>query len=1224
MKNRLLVMMALFGAASVSMPAWAEDKYPDPELKFVAPNLTQDGTGGGKYYIYHVATKKFMNNGNWEHDWNTELAVADEGKVVTLSWGKDYELSRRPLSDPLYHDHSGWRFSMMDAPTNGGFHELFIPAELCIAVDHSKQGHILWDIVPQADGSYRIRILAADPTYGIDNTSDYGNAWCYVTQGAHGLGVNPLFNIESELENFGGDWKFVAPADYPIYVAKMAFKAKLEEAAVAAIPNLADYEAIYNSTTATPEDYEEATEDIVRDMLQFKYSSASEDHPADVSDLITNAKLEKNANGWTTWRADNSNNFQWQGGRTDIKVPDGDEPFTNFFERWKAGGANQGSWHMIQDLKDLPDGKYSLTARIFNNIQKATAEDPGPKGIFLRARTLNGTTEIEATTPSPDGSAYAYAYTIEFSVLGGTATIGVYAEDPNQSWAGAGYFTLLYKGTTGATTMKEALQNAVTDAETKYEGFVTDYAEAWSLAADAKYQSDIKDAKDLLLASDVKDDTYQKMILNLAYRMDTLNTDIQAYATLDSKLTEVENTIDDDPIYQELGEDNFTNFWDCFDENFANPMDARTFDPALLDSFDVWMNRARMMDVSAGLVAGLTNNVTALLQNPDFSDGKNGWKGFASDGQPTVNSGVAEGWQTTFDVYQELTDLPQGSYEVSFFGFYRPGSNVECQKNWGNESWNTVMGYLYGNETMQPFVHVYSTLYDKNIMNNCSQLNDIADPEAEALGKWALNGLASADSAFNKLGDFKATAKFYVKEDGKLRIGATIPQAPGWGDYWCAFDNFQITYLGADDASGLIYGLDIKIQEAQAQLANTAMSVQETKTNLTNVITAANNADRETMTVEECQKLLADLDEAIAADREAVNKVIAFSSVWNNYDAFQMDQDNYDKYGDADAWVDLEDLLTDTQDYVEELAIFDNVAQIDAEIVKMNELYGLMLTSIISGDGASISDPVDVTAALQNPGFDESTSWVGWTQKGAAVVDLYANDNSVVDQGNMAEIYNSEDGFVSQIVYGMPKGYYRLNFNGFYRAGTTNAGALARRDSTEEQNTEVFVTCGEQAWSTPLPSIMEHISEYKYLTNDAFIPDTMFTEPTGRLYHIVSNKPAAAKLAFNEGAYKGTLSFEVATEGQPIELGVRKVGHIGSDWTCFDNFELWYLGVGEENKPGDFNTAIEEVAGAATVVKTTWYTVSGIKVPADAAKRGLYIRQDEMSDGTTKSAVVVK
>ena len=97
MKNRLLALMALCGATSSTLPLWAA--WEDPELQFVEPNLATDGTGGGVYYIYHVATQKFMTNGQ---PYGTRLVVAETGQEMTLSYGEDYELANLPESNDDY------------------------------------------------------------------------------------------------------------------------------------------------------------------------------------------------------------------------------------------------------------------------------------------------------------------------------------------------------------------------------------------------------------------------------------------------------------------------------------------------------------------------------------------------------------------------------------------------------------------------------------------------------------------------------------------------------------------------------------------------------------------------------------------------------------------------------------------------------------------------------------------------------------------------------------------------------------------------------------------------------------------------------------------------------------------------------------------------------------------------------------------------------------------
>ena len=71
-----------------------------------------------------------------------------------------------------------------------------------------------------------------------------------------------------------------------------------------------------------------------------------------------------------------------------------------------------------------------------------------------------------------------------------------------------------------------------------------------------------------------------------------------------------------------------------------------------------------------------------------------------------------------------------------------------------------------------------------------------------------------------------------------------------------------------------------------------------------------------------------------------------------------------------------------------------------------------------------------------------------------------------------------------------------------------------------------------------------------------------------------------------------------------------------------------YYGDGDANKPDDIDDAldtnIDEVVtdGKATVVSSAWYTINGVRV-AEPKQRGIYIRQDKMSDGTTKAVKVM-
>lgn len=90
MKNRILAAMALCCATSSTMPLWAAE-YGDPTIVTVEPNLATDGTGGGKYYIYHVATRKFIAAGNAS---GTQLSVDSIGQEITMAYGEVWGIER--------------------------------------------------------------------------------------------------------------------------------------------------------------------------------------------------------------------------------------------------------------------------------------------------------------------------------------------------------------------------------------------------------------------------------------------------------------------------------------------------------------------------------------------------------------------------------------------------------------------------------------------------------------------------------------------------------------------------------------------------------------------------------------------------------------------------------------------------------------------------------------------------------------------------------------------------------------------------------------------------------------------------------------------------------------------------------------------------------------------------------------------------------------------------
>ena len=1228
MKNRLLALMALCTATSSTLPLWAAD-WADPKLTFVEPDL--EGIKGGQkevYYVYHVASEKFMSNGA---DFNTTFIVSNTGQEVTLSYGPDYELITHAKDANDYSAAESYRLSLMNAPSNGGFHEVFLDPGVKCYVDHNKQGHILWDIVSQGNGLYRIRVNADDPTYGTNKTENaaYKNTWMGVnpnTDGTWNEVINPLIVPgTSGYEKAEFDWKFVEPEVYEVYVAKKnVLKPQLEAADEAGYTDYAKYKELYESDKATVEQIEEAAEELKDAVLEFRYSSASEATPADLTAKITNASFGDGSNGWTSWRANNNNNFgvvtKKEG---EIGTSDGFD-FRTFFERWIATPPT-GDYYIEQSLSELPDGKYRLKAYI---MTQQTAENGGPKGLFLYAKTVAGESKKEADVPSPDGTPYAAPYTVDFSVIGGTATVGMRSEGSKDGWSAVGYFTLQYMGKAGAITMRDALNQNITEAETQYKEEIS--LKKHSKEGDKKYEEMIALAKAAVANGEVKDDSLQSIAKSLQLRMDSLALDVAAYQTLTTKTNDL-SVAWDESIYADQDFLDYEEYLVGLEEAYS----GGTFDPTEVDSIQPRADRIWKACILDALETGDTDNVTGLLTNPNFTGNTNGWTyqklgGPNNDGLKYGNN-VAECYEQAFDVYQEVNGLPAGTYEVSVQGFYRPAGNATWSAAWGVEgdATNDVLAYVYGNDGMVKLPHVADGLQDENIGEDCAQLTAGG---ADLEGKYVCNGKKSAELIMADGTSYLMTVKCYVGEDGKLRFGVKMPTAPeSLTAYWTLFDNFQVTYLGADDMSGAKSAMEALIGNAQELLNKEALTTQEAKDGLNKAIEAA-TAVVDNLTPETYKEHSEALNAAMEIGQEAIDAATALETKNDNHadKLGSSGEGSYEDYADTEGYAELDDVVLEIDEKISGDGIFASMEEIADYNVKLDKAYTKMMSGKVNFSEATKDKPVDATNLIMCPSFQskkfnaDKNEWEdvraadGWVN--ASIED---GPSSKVTSALNYEMFN-DSSEIHQTLYNMPAGYYRVVYNGFYRAGGYIDAAVARRDNESGTlNAEVYLKGKETNWTNKLASIFDNVKEYKYDSGDVVLPDSLFPDMTDLLYHCIVNGVNGAKAAFEDGAYEGNFSFRVEEGEEPV-LGVRKTGKITNDWTCFDNFKLLYYGDGDANKPDDFVSSVEETVadGKATVVSSAWYTINGVRV-AEPKQRGIYIRQDKMSDGTTKSVKVM-
>lgn len=165
-------------------------------------------------------------------------------------------------------------------------------------------------------------------------------------------------------------------------------------------------------------------------------------------------------------------------------------------------------------------------------------------------------------------------------------------------------------------------------------------------------------------------------------------------------------------------------------------------------------------------------DVSYLITNPDFdiirdeNGNKRHLRGW--EGEPTANNSCAEKYNTTFDVYQEKTGLPNGKYRVSCQGFYRAGGGDSKDKD-------TKNAILYANAEETPLMNIL---------------------EEEENYSVKPNNMTQAQESFSA-GLYKNNSVEVTVVDGTLRFG--IKKSKQIAADWTIFDTFRLEYLGEVD-----------------------------------------------------------------------------------------------------------------------------------------------------------------------------------------------------------------------------------------------------------------------------------------------------------------------------------------------------------------------------------------------------------------------------------------
>jgi len=446
----------------------------------------------------------------------------------------------------------------------------------------------------------------------------------------------------------------------------------------------------------------------------------------------------------------------------------------------------------------------------------------------------------------------------------------------------------------------------------------------------------------------------------------------------------------------------------------------------------------------------------------------------------------AEQWKRNFNFYQDVVNLPNGLYKVSVQGFYRDGgiggANAKARK-----------AYFYADEAEIPLM---------NILDEEGSGVTGGSTVSGYNSKFP-NNITEASTAFTN--NYYSDNSLYVMvSDGNLRIG--IKKDETFDADWVCFDNFKLTYYGTS-ASFYLRNRETGTFLTSGNNWGTQATLHETGIDFK--LTLSNEKYTLNSGVSTNGSYLYPTNEN-AGFVDGASTEYVFKNVGGNYYAFSKDGSNNffaANSNDTRTYFNIND--PSSSHYAQwELLTKDDL---------VNELKG-----------ASFSNPKNATFFIQ--GFDFNRNDTRNTTKWGGSPSMNGYSDSGGGYKRYAEKKGGTNGSsfnVTQTLTGLPKGYYILTAQAFYRNGT----------DTENTNVNAYIYAGNQ--SVKVPAI-----------ND------------GGTIPVDTDEKGVADAFYNDrGRYKTTpLLAYVNSDNGSLTIGIKSDVAVANDWTAFDNFQLLYCG----------------------------------------------------------------
>lgn len=1202
--NKHLLYSAMLVAAVSANEAKAQDKVAAPDAP-VPVQLNLDGKD--TVYVYNVKAKMWLNQGN---DWGTQANLLEKsGLKFAFVPNKTNGVSNGTVtiygySTGQWTDEWSWKkvfYNTKDA--NGG----------TVYVDYNNQGinRCNWEVYLNNDkktfelqaDTIEFKSETTCTRVGM-NEKDLNEVKNPQSKFENGKTVRPVLDMKSENRaDYGVEWMAVSQEGYDCFFYRKDEMMTIINDALDKHLDVADAIAVYNDPNATLAQLKAASQVVKEKTRNMAMEGASSSNVIDITEYIPNA----NCNSVTGWDivcpdADKDGNkgsgghgFTWRHGSGSHTADEDGTVCESFIERWVDRNSKYGSTNssesdpnnghlsnssVSQTLKNLPKGGYQITAYV-NACQQGKQEADASyrvDGVYFYAIAGGKEKSIKVATAPGKPQKVTLSVIVDGDTDLSELTFGMKTENTTANWVFLDDVKVKYFGSDAMVMAVKAAQEEVENTVDKVGEYPCN--DEYKTAVFA-----IQEEVDALDASSTTQDAIDDLMTKFRAAVADADESVALYEKLSSLNDELDIlTTNSEKKYDT--EKLQAAYNDCGNgEPYSMLKDSYSLMNKELREYIEKLQNLMVSTRKSAIKVG-EECTEDVLQNSSFET-TTGWNNTGV----TINTTHmnAEAYQGTFNLYQDLTELPEGVYEITVQAMQRVDNNDNASQLYPNDV-DEMTAYLYGNDITAKFASPYS-------YGMAEQKVTSGNADYAFNGKYIPNSMEGFAAACAESKEAYLTKVYALVTDGNLRVGVKEEARPaGHSGDWAIFDNFKITYLG-DDANALQTSVTPLLDQANALLAG--KMYEGKKNSLQKAVDAVNTA----LNMDNIKALALELKNAEAA----IDAYKPLASAIENVKArYESNETTATTSAEAKAIYNVS-LKTAEDAYNNGTVAEENIEAAIKDLNKGYTQYFIYDVLAAAENGAS----VDISKVINNYDFGtmDKTGWTIKVTQNAA--GGFQKDNNV----KAVEFYDNKGFDLYQELVGMPAGTYKLSARAYYRLKSGG-------DIDDAVNAFVYYANSKETDAEPVAKADVKSIYAGAITQDELglvnLTSTDNLSAYNGTYYVPNNMTTGQRFLTSDEIGPKYDSEEITFDydgTSPFYIGVANTNtKQGNDWAFVKSFKLSYV---------KGTTGIENINGekAGDVVSTKIYDINGVQY--NSLKPGVNIVKSVMSDGSVKVRKVV-